>query len=104
MRGGFDSLCPHHFAFRIGRQNCPPKPRRRGTFSSHRSYQPRTPYPMKSPKSIVALIVLSLFAASVSFAADDKKEAVVSKEAPCCMKAEKAGKTCDHECCVAAAK
>jgi hypothetical protein len=59
---------------------------------------------MKSPKSIVALMVLSLFAASFSFAADEKTPAPASKQAPCCAKAEKAGKTCDHECCVAAAK
>lgn len=56
---------------------------------------------MKSPKKIVALLVLSVFAAGFTFAGDDKKEA---KQAGCCAKAEKAGKACSHECCVAAAK
>jgi hypothetical protein len=56
---------------------------------------------MKSPKKIVALIVLSLFAAGLSFAGEEKKE---SKQAGCCAKAEKDGKACTHECCAAAAK
>ena len=56
---------------------------------------------MKSLKSVIALVVLALFAAGVTIAADDKQE---SKQAKCCAKAEKAGKVCDHECCVAAAK
>lgn len=59
---------------------------------------------MKSPKSIVALIVLSLFATGISFAEEAKKEAPVSKQAGCCARAEKDGKTCTHECCAAAAK
>ena len=59
---------------------------------------------MKSPKALVALIVLSVFAAGVTFAAEEKKEAPVSKQAGCCAKAEKDGKTCTHECCIAAAK
>jgi hypothetical protein len=59
---------------------------------------------MKSPKSIVALIVLSLLATGVSFAGDDKKDAPASKPAGCCAKAEKDGKACTHECCAAAAK
>lgn len=57
---------------------------------------------MKSPKSIAALIVLSLFAAGLTYAGDDKK--VESKQAKCCANAEKDGKACTHECCVAAAK
>ena len=56
---------------------------------------------MKSPKKIVALVVLALFAAGATFAAEEKKE---SKQAGCCAKAEKEGKACTHECCVAAAK
>src|SRR5689334_10917693 len=78
----------------------------RGRFDSDmaQSLAP-TPYPMKSPKKIVTLVVLALFAAGVTFAADEKKDAKdANKEAKCCAKAEKAGKTCDHECCVAAAK
>ena len=55
---------------------------------------------MKSPKSIVALIVFSLLSAGVLLAAD----APVSKQAGCCAKAAAAGKTCEHECCIAAAK
>src|SRR4051812_26715494 len=62
------------------------------------------PIPMKSPKSIIALIALSLLAAGASFAADAKKEAAVSKQAGCCAKAEAKGEKCTHECCVAAAK
>jgi hypothetical protein len=59
---------------------------------------------MKSPKSIVALFVLSLLATGISFAQEAKKEAPASKQAGCCAKAEKDGKACTHECCAAAAK
>ena len=59
---------------------------------------------MKSPKKIVALIVLSLFVAGLSFAGEDKKDASASKQAGCCARAEKDGKVCTHECCTAAAK
>jgi hypothetical protein len=59
---------------------------------------------MKSPKKIVALIVLSLFAAGFTFAEEAKKDAPVSKQAGCCAKAEKDGKACTHECCAVAAK
>jgi hypothetical protein len=56
---------------------------------------------MKSPKSLVALVVLALLSTGLAFAGDDKKE---SKAAGCCAKAEKDGKACTHECCAAAAK
>jgi len=56
---------------------------------------------MKSPKSILALVVLALLSTGLAFAGDDKKE---SKQAGCCAKAEKDGKACTHECCAAAAK
>lgn len=59
---------------------------------------------MKSPKSLVALLVLAFLAAGVSFADEGKKDATESKQAGCCAKAAAAGKTCDHECCVEAAK
>ena len=55
-------------------------------------------------KSIIALAVLSLCAASLTFAADDNKTTPESKPAKCCVKAAKEGKACTHECCVAAAK
>ena len=53
-------------------------------------------------KSIIALAVFSLCAASLSFAADDKKPE--SKPAKCCAEAAKEGKACTHGCCVDAAK
>jgi hypothetical protein len=56
---------------------------------------------MKSPKSILALVVLALLSTGLAFAGDDKKE---SKAAGCCARAEKDGKACTHECCAAAAK
>jgi hypothetical protein len=59
---------------------------------------------MKSPKTIVALIVLSLFATGLSFADEAKKDAPAAKPAGCCAKAEKAGEKCGHGCCVEAAK
>lgn len=59
---------------------------------------------MKSSKSLIALIVLSFLATSVSFAEDAKKETPASKPAGCCAKAEKAGEKCGHGCCAEAAK
>lgn len=56
---------------------------------------------MKSPKSILALVVIALMSTGLAFAGSDKKE---SKAAGCCAKAEKDGKACTHECCTAAAK
>ena len=56
---------------------------------------------MKSPKSILALVVLTLLSTGLAFAGDDKKE---SKAAGCCAKAEAKGEKCSHECCTAAAK
>jgi len=55
-------------------------------------------------KSIIALAVFSLCTASLSFAAEDKKNASESKPGKCCAAATKEGKTCTHECCAAAAK
>ena len=56
---------------------------------------------MKSPKSIIALIAMSLATAGFVFAAEGKTE---NKPGKCCAAAAKDGKTCTHECCVAAAK
>jgi hypothetical protein len=50
--------------------------------------------------SKILLVVAALLGASLASAAD----APVSQRAKCALKAEKAGKTCDHACCVAAAK
>ncbi len=55
---------------------------------------------MKSSKSFLALIVLSLATAGFVFAADK----VENKVAGCCAKAMADGKTCAHPCCVDAAK
>lgn len=55
----------------------------------------------KTSKSFVALAIASLFAASWMYAAETKTE---SKVAGCCSKAQSEGKTCDHACCVEAAK
>ena len=51
----------------------------------------------KLSNSIIAVAVASLFSVSVMFAAE-------SKVAGCCAKAQSEGRTCDHACCVAAAK
>lgn len=59
---------------------------------------------MKSSKSLVALIVLSLLATGVTFAGDETKTAPAAKPAGCCAKAEAKGEKCGHECCAAAAK
>ena len=59
---------------------------------------------MKSTKSIVTLVVLSLLTAGFTYAAGDNKEAPASKTAGCCAKAEAKGEKCGHECCAAAAK
>lgn len=56
---------------------------------------------MKSPKSILALVVLALLSTGLAFAGDDKKE---SKQAGCCAKAEAKGEKCGHGCCAEAAK
>jgi len=57
---------------------------------------------MKLKNTLVALIVGSLLTAGVAFGASEPaKEA---KAAACCAKAVKDGKTCTHECCIAAAK
>lgn len=55
----------------------------------------------KSYKSLVALALGSIFAASMMFAAETKVE---NKAAGCCLKAQAEGKTCTHACCVEAAK
>jgi len=59
---------------------------------------------MKSLKFLLPLAVLSLFAAGVTFAADEAKDAPVAKPAKCCAKATEKGEACTHECCVEAAK
>ena len=56
-------------------------------------------------KSLKILVVLSLLAAGVSFAATEEKPAApVSKQPGCCAKAEAAGEKCTHACCIEAAK
>ena len=52
---------------------------------------------MKNPRILLSLFVASLFASSFAFAGE-------SKQAGCCVKAEKDGHACTHECCAAAAK
>ena len=59
---------------------------------------------MKSTKSIVALVVLSLFTAGFAYASGDNKEAPASKQAGCCAKSEAKGEKCGHGCCAEAAK
>jgi len=59
---------------------------------------------MKSPKSIVALVVLSLLTAGFAYAAGDEKEAPASKPAGCCAKSDAKGEKCGHGCCAEAAK
>lgn len=59
---------------------------------------------MKSQKFLLPLAIVSIFAGSALFAADEKKDAPVSKQAGCCAKAEKAGEKCGHGCCAEAAK
>ena len=58
---------------------------------------------MKLRKTIVSLIVGSLLAAGLAFAADAKKD-TDAHAAKCCVAAAKDGKTCEHACCIAAAK
>ena len=58
--------------------------------------------PMKSIKSIAAVIAASLLIAGLAFAADTKAPA--AKTAGCCTKAAADGKACAHGCCVEAAK
>jgi hypothetical protein len=55
---------------------------------------------LKSMKSFVALVALSLVTAGFAFAADQ----AASKAGKCCVAAAKDGKTCAHPCCVEAAK
>jgi len=55
---------------------------------------------MKTSKLL--FVIASLMAASVAFAVEAKTEAPAGKPGGCCVKAEKAGKTCDHPCCVEA--
>jgi hypothetical protein len=56
---------------------------------------------MKSSK--ILFVVAALISTSFAFAADAAKDAA-PKKGKCCVKAETDGKTCAHECCVAAAK
>ncbi len=61
---------------------------------------------MKIHKTLLALVVGSVLAVGISFAADAKKDAAApaSKTAGCCVKAAKDSKACGHACCVTAAK
>ena len=72
----------------------------RGGFDSRRPHQSVHPEKSmkKSSRSFLALAVAMLFAGA-AFAAETE-----SKVAGCCAKAQSAGKTCDHACCVEAAK
>ncbi|MDI1251297.1 MAG: hypothetical protein PSV13_20710 [Lacunisphaera sp.] len=56
---------------------------------------------MKNIRIILALALASFFATALVNAEEAKKEETKAK---CCMKAEKAGEKCTHECCTAAAK
>ena len=58
---------------------------------------------MKSSKAL--LVIAALVTASFAFAEPAKHDAPAeSHKSKCEVKAEKAGKTCEMECCVAAAK
>jgi hypothetical protein len=57
-------------------------------------------------RSVVALAIAALFAATIAFGQEGTKQepAPESKQARCCTNAEKAGNACAHPCCVEAAK
>jgi hypothetical protein len=55
---------------------------------------------MKKSKLLAAFAVVSLFAISPLFAADEAE----SKPGKCCAKAAADGETCAHPCCAEAAK
>lgn len=60
---------------------------------------------MKIRNTLLALFAVCSLATGIVLAADAPKDAPAAPhKAGCCTKADKAGKTCDHECCVAAAK
>jgi hypothetical protein len=63
---------------------------------------------MKLRQTLALLLVTVGLSAGLMFAADaapaPAKEHPPGKQANCCIKAEKAGKTCEHECCIEAAK
>ena len=59
---------------------------------------------MKSLRSIITLVVLSLLTAGLTYASNDKKEAQASKPAGCCAKSDAKGEKCGHGCCTEAAK
>ncbi len=73
-------------------------PSMRGGFDSLRPHQFNPKIHMKFSK--ILLVVAALLGASFASAVD----APASQKAKCDLKAEKAGKTCDHACCVASAK
>ena len=91
MRGGFDSLRPHQpsLKLRLG------EPVR---------INPKNP--MKLSKFIPILALGLVLGSTVSFAAEaaPSPAAPAGTKAKCCVKAEKAGEACKHECCEAAAK
>jgi hypothetical protein len=58
---------------------------------------------MKSFRYLVVASSLALGACWLN-AADSKAPAPAGTPANCCVKAAKAGKTCEHDCCAAAAK
>lgn len=56
---------------------------------------------MKSIRFLLALAFASLLTTTLVNAEEAKKEETKAK---CCVKAEKSGEKCTHECCAAAAK
>ena len=61
---------------------------------------------MKNIRLLLALAVASFLTAALVNAEEPKKQEAkkAGTEAKCCLKAEKNGEKCTHECCVAAAK
>jgi len=57
---------------------------------------------MKNIRIILALALAGFFATALVNAGEEGKKE--GHKAKCCMKAEKAGEKCTHECCTAAAK
>lgn len=59
---------------------------------------------MKFSRSLAAFVAASAFAVGVVFAAETAAPKAKPEGNPgkCCVKAETAGKTCDHKCCVEA--
>jgi hypothetical protein len=59
---------------------------------------------MKLIKTLSVVICALAIMAGPAIAADKDKDSKDKKLAPCCEKAKKEGKECEHPCCVKAAK